>query len=392
MNPFNRSNPNLSSSDRTRDYKSKYIYAVAKRNFQVGKHCKGNNMRYYKNGTVRSTISYKMHNDLARGDVLYNDCNGKGNLCGGIDKSALSQIRMYNSSVSEFYGGSSLAQRLNNVRQSISLPFIQSDISGVWSTSSTDINKSDLSGGTMLPGSDPSANMPYGYIDNLIKIPRNLDGSGVIVDPSNILFSANNCGQFKYLDHSKLKTTIVIRGAINLSNAVPTDINPFPPFVSAKDCTDNSYNLLVGSFIQLADIIDASPVLISEGICFGTIVKLCCLGKKFDIPWFDMHVELYNTEQYDLLTKIVNYEPYSAGILYPVLEAGTYVWSNFPAFGYLIYSKNTTQDITSITYDGFIESVRIYQGTCQENQTTGNKTKGNYMHCLENGTRKINFT
>lgn len=37
MNPFRSSNPNLSSSDRTRDIKSKYIYAAAKKKFQSGK-------------------------------------------------------------------------------------------------------------------------------------------------------------------------------------------------------------------------------------------------------------------------------------------------------------------------------------------------------------------
>ena len=39
-----------------------------------------------------------------------------------------------------------------------------------------------------------------------------------------------------------------------------------------------------------------------------------------------------------------------------------------------------------------IESIRIFQGTCDDNQTTGNKTKQSYMSCLEDGTKKIKFT
>ena len=38
------------------------------------------------------------------------------------------------------------------------------------------------------------------------------------------------------------------------------------------------------------------------------------------------------------------------------------------------------------------ESVKFYQGTCDNNQTTGNQTAQSYMSCLEDRTKKINFT
>ena len=80
MNPFRSSNPNLSSGDRTRDKKSKYIYAAAKKKFQSGKRCGTKNIKFYKKGTVRSVSNYKLQQDLARGNVLCEDCNDRGNL------------------------------------------------------------------------------------------------------------------------------------------------------------------------------------------------------------------------------------------------------------------------------------------------------------------------
>ena len=193
MNPFNNNAPNLNSSDRIRDKKSKYIYAAAKQKFQTHRPCNSKNVKYYKNGTVRSTANYKIHNDLARGNVLCEDCDNKGMLCGDVYPSNLATVSMGNNSLSEYSGGGYID---DNQNQTISFPVVQADISGVWGGSATDISKSDLSSGTQLPGSDPSANMPFGYINNLIKIPRNLDGNGIVIDPSNILFPSSDCGIF----------------------------------------------------------------------------------------------------------------------------------------------------------------------------------------------------
>ena len=54
MNPFNNNYPNLNASDRIRDKKSAHIYATAKKQFQTKRICKKKNIRYYKNGKVRS--------------------------------------------------------------------------------------------------------------------------------------------------------------------------------------------------------------------------------------------------------------------------------------------------------------------------------------------------
>ena len=88
---------------------------------------------------------------------------------------------------------------------------------------------------------------------------------------------------------------------------------------------------------------------------------------------------------------MINYTPSFQNGLPLLVFSDHYKWDNFPVFGYVIYSK-ISNAVSSITYDGYIESVSIFQGTCKDNQTTGNKVKQSYMSCLEDGTKKISFT
>ena len=234
--------------------------------------------------------------------------------------------------------------------------------------------------------------MPFGYLNNLINIPRNLNGTGITIDPSNILFSDNNCGVLSYFrNNSTIKTNIVVRGGINLSgysDAVPLIGGDL--FLSKNDCTDASYNVFKNSFIQFAGLIHTTT---PEGIFFGKIFNICCIGKNFGIPWFDIYIEIYSVNDYDLLNKMINYTPsFQNGLPNTINSSQHYKWDNIPrVLGYLIYSQNS-EKVVSITSDGYIESVRIFQGTCNNNQTTGNKVDQSYMSCLEDGTKKIKFT
>ena len=381
MNPFKSSNPNLSSSDRTRDKKSKYIYAAAKQKFQTRRHCNNKNIKYYKKGTVRSVINYKLQQDLARGNVLCEDCNDRGNLCGSIDESNLIQVHMHNNSLSEFYGGSTLVADISSIKQGNSFPVIQSDISGVWGVSTAGVSKLSIG----PDGSNNGIPMPYGYLNNLINMPRNLNGIGITIDPSNILFPDDNCGVHSYFrNHTDIKTNIVVRGGINLDGYSP--LFPILPFLFNNDCTDASYNAFETNFIQFAALLGGG-----EGVFFGKIFNICCIGKNFGIPWFDIYIELYNINDYNLLSRMINYTPSFQNGLPLFAFEDHYKWDNFPIFGYLIYSKKT-EAVVSITYSGYIESVSIFQGTCTDNQTTGNKINQSYMSCLEDGTKKIKFT
>ncbi len=408
MNPFRSSNPNLSSSDRTRDKKSTYIYAAAKKKFQSGKRCGTKNIKYYKKGTVRSVINYKLQHDLARGNVLCEDCNNRGNLCGSINRSALTRVHMHNNSLSEFNGGSTLVPDISlngltisvRVVQSKAFPVINSDVSGIWGIASPpEVNKSDLSN-AVIPNSDPSLNMPFGYINNLIDIPRNLDGSGIVIDPSNILFSADNCGVHSYFrKNTNLKTNIVLRGTIDLSLniSIPTGI----PFAHKDNCEDPSYNSLIDSFVQIIIDPDFPGLVDVQGVLYGRINNVCCLDNFDGIPWMDIYIEIYNISNYDTLSNLINNNPRYRGSNWKTINPATLPGEDYAGvFGpfawgmpwVLIVYEKQIDAAYSVTVNGYFESIRIFQGTCKDNQTTGNKTDQSYMSCLEDGTKKIKFT
>ena len=412
MNPFRSSNPNLSSSDRTRDKKSTYIYAAAKKRFQTKRPCNTKNIKYYKKGTVRSIANYKLQQDLARGNVLCEDCNGQGNLCGKTQTSSstFTRVHMHNNNYSVYQGGSVLVPDISwnfttsnfeyiKFSQSIGNVVIKSDVSGVWGPASPpEISKSDVI--PVVPGSDPSLNMPFGYIKNLIKIPRNLDGSGIVIDPSNILFPDDTCGIHSYFrSQSNLRTSIILRGTIDMSLniTVPTGI----PFEHKEKCNDPSYNNLIGNFTQI--IIDFGfPGLEGvEGILYGRISNICCLDKFDNIPWMDIYIEIDNISNNDVLGELLSEIPLYRGANWKTLNpgapwgldyagvAGPFEWQH--PWVLLIYKKDVNAAF-SVTVNGFFESMRIFQGTCKDNQTTGNKVDQSYMTCLEDGTKKIKFT
>ena len=85
------------------------------KNFKLHDHCNTKNIKYYKKGTVRSVSNYKLQQDLARGNILCEDCNNRGNLCGTIDESNLIQVHMHNNQYSEFYGGGTLVADISSV-------------------------------------------------------------------------------------------------------------------------------------------------------------------------------------------------------------------------------------------------------------------------------------
>ena len=120
-------------------------------------------------------------------------------------------------------------------------------------------------------------------------------------------------------------------------------------------------------------------------------------NNKYDgMPWMDIYIEVYNIypDGYDTLSYLVNTNPirrpnWKTLGLFGGGQAGPFHWAL--SWGLVIY-KTTDTTAYSVTVDGFIESVRIFQGTCDNNQTTGNKVAQNYMFCLEDGTKKIKFT
>lgn len=421
MNPFKNQIVNLSASDAIKNKKDRHIYSAAKKQFEVKNFCKKQrNLRYYRNGKVRSVVNYEYGNDLARGNILCNNCDRPENTCGDVFKQNAQRIDMHTNEFSEFNGGGVVAPDISwnfanlnfnyiGVTQEQAFPVINSDISGSWRGSVTDISKADLSG-AKLPGSDPSLNMPFGYVNNLIDIPRNLDGKGLIIDPSNELFPDSKCGAFNYLNNSFLKANIIMRGSIDLSMNIglPQGI----PFESGDSCKDPSYNQFIGKFAQL--IVDTgfnppigtNPFTPTTGVFYGIVKQICCLnplvGRAGSIPWMDIHIELNNISDLNILNTLIKYKPQFKGPNWSntalAAELGPYAWGPLKLpWALLMYDStsittNPLNTVRSVTLQGFFSDINFYMGNCINNLTQTNAFRDTYMSCLEDGTKKINFT
>ncbi len=430
MNPFKNQIVNLSASDAIKNKKDRHIYSAAKKQFEVKNFCKKQrNLRYYRNGKVRSVVNYEYGNDLARGNILCNNCDRPENTCGDVFKQNAQRIDMHTNEFSEFNGAGVVAPDISwnfanlnfnyiGVTQEQAFTVINSDISGSWGGSSPDISKADLSG-AKLPGSDPSLNMPFGYVNNLIDIPRNLDGKGILIDPSNELFPDSKCGTFNYLDNSYLKANIIMRGTIDLSmNISPPPLPPIP-FVSGDSCNDPSYNQFIGKFVQLVvdeGFVTGTDFKPTRGVFYGIVKQICCLnplvGPSGSIPWMDIHIELNNISELDILNTLIKFKPQFRGInwattpvptplpgfFFPGDEAGPYNWrpTNLPWALFFYDSTSITSTasntVRSVTVNGYFSDVNFYLGNCINNLTQNNSFQNTYMSCLEDGTKNIDFT
>ena len=352
MNPFKNQIVNLSASDAIKNKKDRHIYSAAKKQFEVKNFCKKQrNLRYYRNGKVRSVVNYEYGNDLARGNILCNNCDRPDNTCGDVFRQNAQRIDMHTNDFSEFNGSGVVAPDISynsssfpgffnyiGVKQEQSFTVINSDISGSWDPSSNSWK------------GDPSAVCPdvsnlvcsYGYVNNLIDIPRNLDGKGIVIDPSNELFPDSKCGTFDYLNNSYLKTNIIMRGTIDLSMNISVSSQPIP-FTSGDSCNDPSYNQFIGKFVQL--VVDkgfnggSADFKPSTGVFYGIVKQICCLnplvGPSGSIPWMDIHIELNNISNLEMLNALIKFKPQFRGInwattpvnfLFPGDEAGPYAW------------------------------------------------------------------
>jgi len=396
-NPFNNNRPRLTASERIKNKRDACIYQSEKSRFQIGKKCGNRNVKYYKNGRIRSMKSYKIQKSLARGNILCNDCD-QGDSCTNYNsKQQLNTIYMGNNIVSEFWGGGALSTRDGPVGsndiviQTNPSILINSDISGTWDPSATsfkgDISQCDANGLLMCP---------YGYINNLINIPRNLNGSGVTTDPSNLLFPNELCDPFRYLQLSNLKTYIVIRSPIIF----------YPPLISGQEriasCYDSSLNTLIGLYSQV--LLPGATTGDKDHRVSGIVSSICCIGtldtvavrfgpggiQTGNFGLFDIYIELFHISDYHEIIQMKNilanrpYNPKTPNIsnLYPVIN---------------IFREDSTGGIFSTvvagTFGWAVESINLIQGTIPPslNQTKYNATEQSYMSCLDNGTKRISF-
>ena len=286
MNPFSNNRPRLTASERIRNKRDATIYQAEKSKYQASRKCYngGKNIKYYKNGTVKSTINHEMNQKLARGAVLCEDCNHQGLVCAStLKKNNFAKVNLGNSSISSFNLGTGLtfsSDTINTTR------VIVTDISGSWNDPSGRVE--------CQPGPPPAAcYFPYGYADNLITVPRNLDGSGITIDPDNILFNQDdNCNTFKipkpkYLKFMGINTYIVYEGILADARGKPIMLNTTPNGFEGPT-SSNIYS--IGGSNNYTDLLNKYVIVtFNECIGFGRwpitgiIEKICVTKKKITI-------------------------------------------------------------------------------------------------------------
>ena len=391
MNPFSNNKPRLTASERIRNKRDATIYNAEKQKFQESKkyNCTKGGVKFYKNGKIKSMISYKLQKSLARGSILCEDCNDKGLLCKPPDnKDGLGKINMGNNIVSEFWGGGSFEYTSGNFQQKATEnTFLISDISGSWVDSSSNSKAIIGPSGTIGP-----INIPFGYGRNFIKIPRNLNGSGVVLDPSDQLFPNDYCDLFRFMNFGHLKTYLVLTMAVPVK---ATGVAPGPVSVKSQpDTCESSLNqVLVNSFLTIEDANGTS----SEWFTSGQVDSLCCVG-TFNLlkPYllapdtvssgsfglFDVYINLFSVTNWDKINILLNDK-------YELASDGTSKWNEITDWD-IVFKKD---DIYTLPF-AFVRKIKLIQGTIppSKNQTLYNSTQQSYMSCLENGTRKINFT
>ena len=428
MNPYNNNKPILSSSERLQNKKCKTIYQTQKRNYQVSKSCGNKNVKYYSNGTIRNTNSYKMNREITRGAVLCDDCNGNGMVCENLfTKKDLAKINMGNNAISTLTLGTGLLYDGSEYKQKNNTKVIVSDISGSWDgTKVTDA----------FGFASPS--FPYGYADNLMSVPRNLDGSGIIIDPCNNLFNQDdNCNtrsirKPNFLKFASIEVTLVYEGMLGDVPSTDANGNPWPglpgrPDISCNDISLNEYTWntnpsssryyknLINNFVVFS--FDTYSFPLETTLNTGQIRKICPLGKRTlsscvsSVDIFKMYITFdYYPNSKEIWQGNITASPDST-VTAPIFKPPyisrfrinrvirEYTYPSFPLgeFEKLIvdslWAGNPGPGISTFFYAPM--KVTIIQNDfdrCNIPQLRKNHTKQNYLSCLENGIKNIKFS
>ena len=358
MNNYNNNIPNLSASDRIKDIKAQAIFKGTQKNYRAN-NCSSRNIKFYKNGTIKNVKSYDIKAALARGHVFCGDCNQKGINCSSFRKA---KINMGNNITSEYWGGGAVIGSQGRQEQSAGFTVISSNTSG-----------------------EPWENIE----NNVISIPKNLDGNDIFIDPNNNLFGNGPCYNFKNMDYAIQKTYVILRSAIPIikqNSGLFENINTIP-----GSCDDERNEYVRNSIFTMTGL-NGEPDIFT-----GRITNLCCLRQQKlkdpdpvstvvlnDIGIFDVYIELFNINNKDLLNRIANYTS--------LFSENRYFWGDLQDTFAGINLSSKSQ-VGGFWYPSIIESIRIIQGTPEKgsNQTKYNNTKQNYMSCLEDGTKTINL-
>lgn len=414
MNPFSNNRPRLTASERIKNKRDATIYQAEKSIYQSTKQCGNKNVKYYKNGTVKSVKSYKMHRSLSKGVNFCEDCDKNGTLCKPLlTEKKNTKINMGNNSLSVLSMDSGIIPSglAGIAGQSVQKTnVIISDVSGAWGGSSTDISKSLIGPNGQIPGT--TIPIPYGYARNLMQIPRNLNGSGVIIDPSNLLFEQdNNCntktlGRPIFLKQASINTTIVYTGILgNMSGG--QDISGSGSLYDRSNVNEILNNFCVFSFtdLRLGSIsIPASIVIVS---------KICFAGTQIINPGVLISADIFkvfftiNSKLNEPLWQGTISPPVNGSVENPSFNPSTISSFEIKGFDPNVPPFPISFNVTSqwcrnystvpIPFNygaGATMNIEIQQNNlnCSNSQVRQNNTKQSYLSCVEQGTKNIKFT
>ena len=415
MNPFSNNRPRLTASERIRNKRDATIYQAEKSKYQASRKCYngGKNIKYYKNGTVKSTINHEMNQKLARGAVLCEDCDKNGTLCKPLlTQKKNTKINMGNNSLSVLSMDSGIIPSglAGIAGQSVQKTnVIISDISGAWGGSSTDISKSLIGPNGQIPGT--TIPIPYGYARNLIKIPRNLDGSGVIIDPSNLLFEQdNNCntktlGRPIFLKQASINTTIVYTGILGNMSGDETISGPGDLY-DRSNVNEILNNFCVFSFTKRL----GSPTVPAS---IAIVSKICFAGTQIINPGVLITADIFkvfftiNSKLNEPLWQGTISPPVNGSVENPSFNPSTISSFNIKGFDPNVPPFPISFNVTSqwcrnystvpIPFNygaGATMNIEIQQNSinCSNSQVRQNNTKQSYLSCVEQGTKNIKFT
>ena len=220
---------------------------------------------------------------------------------------------------------------------------------------------------------------------NLIKIPRNLNGYGIAIDASGILFPSTECGTFRYMKNVQEKIIVQATMELDVFMGIPGD-----PVFSFTTMTCKNYladlTILKGTYVLcIGQTIDQVLTGMETVAFIGVVKDVCCdCVLTFNIELFFMNRDI-GVPQFG--TPFLNNN--SSTLPNPWDEITIDFWGIRKAFDNYIAAKAGRGGSGRVG----IKAIKVIQGDpCYSYALSyNNRTRQNYMFCLEDKTKKINL-
>lgn len=379
MRCFNNGRANLTAGDRIADLKARTIYAATGSELKhKGGKCgnyNGSVKIYKRTGALRSADSHELLLSLSRGHALCLDGStshdSSGNQQRGLEKCPGPPVgRGLNSAAA--CGGET------NTQVKLSMP---------WNMYTT-MNLADpgtlCRQGYVVLTSRNTHGHPY---NNSVDASGNLDGSGVIIDPSNILFGTNEMCPFplplqRWKRFASMRRGIKIVGTISKTQASNLHCAKVQTTLAAllQGGGTNPSVVVVGG--DLSTYISLQPVPGTPPVSYiTTVISAALLAQDIPTGFATVRQAPCCSSADDLIT--IYARPYQ-GWFATIEDVAAGHYPPAPPFAKFAFTVLWQSDAGSATTYGAaviepVEVIRIHGDPCVNNLSWGNWTKQNYM-------------